>query len=190
MNYHIHCHLGVTLLQYFNYTYSLAIIWPWYQSLSAIWDLPPVMLVLCMLWYAEYNVHATNVPNAMAWNSNFYIIYINDCWVGPWLRVWVNSWANFFFSRLTSHAMTLMKPDWTAFSLLHKCSEYEETRCTMNPLEFQETHLKCLQYPSPPNRISEAAAKESPITSSLYMVPHQSYAIIIYPCTSGLGLRL
>lgn len=98
VKYHIHCHPGVTVLQYFNPIYML------HQCLSAIGDLPLGVLVLWMLWYAEYNVHATDVPNAMAWISNF---YINDCWAGSWLRVWVNSWANIF-----SHRWLLMPWHW------------------------------------------------------------------------------
>jgi len=101
VKYHIHCHPGVTVLQYFNPIFYGTNVWAQLAIfLLGCWcyeccDMPSTMYTLQM--------------SQMLWReflciSNFHII--ND-WAGSWLRVRVNSWANIF-----SHRWLLMPWRW------------------------------------------------------------------------------
>lgn len=139
----------------------------------------------CDMPSTMYTLQMSQIPwLEFPWISHFYII--NHCWAGSWPRVWVIHEQAFFLTVDFSCHDTL----WASPTMCAQMQRIRRHQVYHEPTWIPGNSSEMPIVPTATQKDFWSSSQRKPITSSLHMVPHQSYAIIIYPCTSGLGLWL
>ena len=108
VKYHIHCHPGVT---------SLTVLQSYLYVAPMFWAQLAIFLLGCWRYECCDRVQCTRYRCPKCYGVNFQLLHKGL--LGRFLAKGVDKFVSkHFFSLFTSHAMTLIKLDWTAFSLL------------------------------------------------------------------------